>query len=368
MKTIIRQWVRDGIHCFLIEIYEGVRNIDNKTTKKPIIEIKNLVKIFHPKSGEVKALDGINLAVNQGDIYGIIGLSGAGKSTLVRCINLLEKPSAGNIFIDGQDISTLTEKELRTARYSIGMIFQQFNLLMQRSVEKNILFPLEIAGVEKETAKKRTAELLDLVGLPDKAKAYPSQLSGGQMQRVAIARALANNPKIILCDEATSALDPSTTRSILNLLKEINQKLGITIVIITHEMSVVEEICSHVAIIDKSKIAEDGKVEDIFRNPKTAIAKKMIYSESERGPVVMGKNSYRIVFDAKSSSDSVMAKMILETKCMVNILHADMTNIDGITFGQMVIQLPEDEISASRAIQYLRAHQITVEEVGNHVG
>ena len=346
----------------------SVKNIDSKTFEKPIIEIKDLAKTFHPKSGEVKALDGINLTVNQGEIYGIIGMSGAGKSTLVRCINLLEKPTTGSVFIDGQDISTLTEKELRTTRYSVGMIFQQFNLLMQRTAEKNILFPLEIAGVEKNIARKRTAELIELVGLPDKAKAYPSQLSGGQMQRIGIARALANNPKILLCDEATSALDPSTTRSILKLLKEINRKLGITIVIITHEMSVVEEICSHVAIIDKSKIAEYGKVEDIFRNPKTEIAKRMIYSESEQSPVVMGKNFYRIVFDSKSSSDSVMAKMILETKCMVNILHADMKNIDGITFGQMVIQLPEDELSTSRAIHYLRSHKIIVEEVGNDVG
>jgi len=345
-----------------------VTNIDNNTSQQPIIEIKDLVKTFHPKSGEVKALDGINLRVSQGDIYGIIGMSGAGKSTLVRCINLLEKPTSGHVFIDGQDISTLTEKELRTTRYSVGMIFQQFNLLMQRTAEKNILFPLEIAGVDKETAKKRTAELLELVSLPDKAKAYPAQLSGGQMQRIAIARALANNPKILLCDEATSALDPSTTRSILNLLKEINRKLGITIVIITHEMSVVEEICSHVAIIDESKIAEYGRVEDIFRNPKTEIAKKMIYSERELSPVAMGKNFYRIVFDEKSSSDSVMAKMIMETKSMVNILYADMKNIEGVTYGQMVIQLPEDELSASRAIQYLRSHQITVEEVDSHVG
>ncbi|MGV8906676.1 MAG: methionine ABC transporter ATP-binding protein [Acetobacterium sp.] len=342
--------------------------MDNKTSQKPIIEIKDLVKTFHPKSGEVKALDGINLKVNQGDIYGIIGMSGAGKSTLVRCINLLEKPSSGHVFIDGQDISTLTEKELRTTRYSVGMIFQQFNLLMQRTAEKNILFPLEIAGVEKETAKKRTAELLELVSLPDKAKAYPAQLSGGQMQRIAIARALANNPKILLCDEATSALDPSTTRSILNLLKEINRKLGITIVIITHEMSVVEEICSHVAIIDESKIAEYGRVEDIFRNPKTEIAKKMIYSERELSPVAMGKNLYRIVFDEKSSSESVMAKMILETKAMVNILYADMKNIEGATYGHMVIQLPEEDLCASRAINYLRSHQISVEEVDSHVG
>ncbi|MBC3796674.1 ATP-binding cassette domain-containing protein [Acetobacterium tundrae] len=341
-----------------------VRNIkSNKTSQKPIIEIKNLGKTFHPKSGEVKALEGINLTVNQGDIFGIIGMSGAGKSTLVRCINLLEKPTDGSVFIDGQDISKLTEKKLRTVRYSVGMIFQQFNLLMQRTAERNILFPLEIAGVDKETAKKRTAELLELVGLPDKAKAYPSQLSGGQKQRIAIARALANNPKILLCDEATSALDPSTTKSILSLLKEINQKMGITIVIITHEMSVVEQICNHVAIIDESKIAEYGPVEEIFRNPKTEIAKKMIFSEGDQGSVVMGKNCYRLVFDENSSSDSVMAKMVLETKCLIKIVHADMKDIDGVSFGQMVIQLPEDELTASRAIYYLRSRQIGVEEV-----
>lgn len=335
----------------------------NKTSQKPIIEIKNLGKTFYPKSGEVKALEGINLTVAQGDIYGIIGMSGAGKSTLVRCINLLEKPTAGQVFIDGQDISELTEKELRTVRYSIGMIFQQFNLLMQRTAERNILFPLEIAGVDRETAQKRAAELLELVGLPDKAKAYPSQLSGGQKQRIAIARALANNPKILLCDEATSALDPSTTKSILALLKEINRKLGITIVIITHEMSVVEQICNHVAIIDNSQIAEDGPVEEIFRSPKTEIAKKMIFSENEQGSVAMGRNCYRLVFDENSSSHSVISKMVLETKCLVKIVFADMKEIDGVSFGQMVIQLPEDELAASRAINYLRSHQIGVEEV-----
>ncbi len=350
------------------EIWRDRTINDIQTSEKPIIEIKNLGKTFFSKSGEVKALDGINLQVQQGNIYGIIGMSGAGKSTLVRCINLLEKPTTGSVFIEGQDISKISEKELRLTRYSVGMIFQQFNLLMQRTAEKNILFPLEIAGVEKEVAKKRVKELLELVGLPDKAKSFPAQLSGGQQQRIAIARALANNPKILLCDEATSALDPSTTRSILKLLKEINEKLGITIVIITHEMTVVEEICSHVAIIDKSKIAEDGRVEDIFRNPRTEIARKMICAESEEHSAVMGKNCYRIVFDKHSASDSIMARMVLETKCLVNILHADMKNIDGMTFGQMVIQLPEDELCAARAINYLRTHQVTVEEVGTDVG
>lgn len=349
--------------------FRRVKDIENlKKTQKPIIEIKDLGKTFQTKAGEVKALDGINLKINQGDIYGIIGMSGAGKSTLVRCMNLLEKPTTGSVFIDGQDISKLTKKELSKARYSVGMIFQQFNLLMQRNAEKNILFPLEIAGVNKEEAKKRALELLELVGIPDKAKAYPSQLSGGQKQRIAIARALANNPKILLCDEATSALDPSTTRSILKLLKEINEKLGITIVIITHEMAVVEEICSHVTIIDKSKIAEDAGVEELFKNPKTEIAKKMIFPEGDEGPVVMGKNYYRIVFDGNSSSDSVIAKMVMETKTLVNIIHADMKPIEGTTFGQMVVQFPEDELSTSKAIHYLRSNNITVEEVAPYVG
>lgn len=337
--------------------------IIKKIAEKPIIEIKNLGKIFKVKDNEVKALENINLKINQNDIYGIIGMSGAGKSTLVRCINLLEKPTSGQVYIDGQDISAIKDHELRKVRYSVGMIFQQFNLLNQRTAEKNILFPLEIAGIDKEIAQKRTKELLELVGLPEKAQSYPAQLSGGQQQRIAIARALANNPKILLCDEATSALDPSTTKSILKLLKEINEKLGITIVIITHEMTVVEEICSHVAIIDDSQIAEEGSVEDVFRNPKTDIAKKMILPERNEVLSPMGKHSYRLVFDEKSSSESVIAKMILETKCLVNIQYADMKNIEGDSYGQMVVQFSDDERMVSKAINYLESHQIIVEEV-----
>ncbi|MEA4987550.1 MAG: ATP-binding cassette domain-containing protein, partial [Anaerovorax sp.] len=221
-----------------------------------IIQIKNLTKIYKGRSSEVKALDGIDLTIHRGDIFGIIGMSGAGKSTLVRCMNLLERPTSGEILFNGINLATLNDQNLRLARQEIGMIFQQFNLLMQRTVEKNILFPMEIAGIDHATAKKRVDELLKIVDLSDKKHAYPAQLSGGQKQRVAIARALATNPKVLLCDEATSALDPKTTRSILSLLKDINQRLRITIVIITHEMSVIEEICSHVAIIDQSKIAE----------------------------------------------------------------------------------------------------------------
>jgi D-methionine transport system ATP-binding protein len=318
-----------------------VEHIEKQETQA-IIEIKNLKKVFKVKDGQVNALDDINLKIGQGEIYGIIGMSGAGKSTLVRCINLLEKPTSGQVFIDKKDISAIEEKELRTVRYSLGMIFQQFNLLSQRTAEQNILFPLEIAGVDKETAKKRTAELLSLVGLADKAKAYPSQLSGGQKQRIAIARALANNPKILLCDEATSALDPSTTKAILKLLKEINEKLGITIVIITHEMSVVEEICTHVAIIDKSHIAEEGTVEEVFRNPQTEIARKMILPERDDVQTDMAEQAYRLVFDEHSSSEAVIAKMVVETKCLVNILHAELQNIEGVSYGQMVVQFGDD--------------------------
>ena len=331
----------------------------------PIIEIKNLGKTFSTKNGEVRALDDINITINKGDIYGIIGMSGAGKSTLVRCMNLLEKPTEGTVWIDGQNILEASEKELRTVRYSMGMIFQQFNLLEQRTAERNILFALEIAGYDKNKAKARAAELLELVGLSDRADSYPSQLSGGQKQRVAIARALANNPKVLLCDEATSALDPTTTRAILELLKDINRRLGITIVVITHEMSVVEEICSHVAIIDKSHIAEQGSVEEIFTNPRTEIAKRMIYPDGEQLTAHVGERCLRIVFDGSSSYDPVVAKMILECRAMVNILYADMKNIDGTARGQMVIQLPEDETTAAKVLSYLRANGLTVEEVNN---
>lgn len=335
---------------------------------QPIIEIRSLGKTFHTKSGDVKALDDINITIHKGDIFGIIGMSGAGKSTLVRCMNLLEKPTEGSVLVDGEDISEISEKDLRKVRYSMGMIFQQFNLLEQRTAEKNILFALEIAGYDKSKARGRAAELLELVGLSDRAQSYPSQLSGGQKQRVDIARALANNPKVLLCDEATSALDPTTTRSILTLLKDINKRLGITIVVITHEMSVVEEICSHVAIIDKSHIAEQGSVEEIFTNPKTAIARRMIFPDGENLTGHVGKNCCRIVFDGSSSYDPVIARMILECKALVNIMYADMKNIDGIARGQMVIQLPEDSTTASKVLNYLRSNGLTVEEVPDYVG
>ena len=248
---------------------------------EPIIKVENLTKTFTSKSGNVEAVRNVNFEVEKGDIFGIIGLSGAGKSTLVRCLNLLEKPTGGKVIVNGKDLTKLSEKELRKERQNIGMIFQHFNLLMQRNVLGNVCFPMEIAGIKKNEAKKRAYELLKIVGLEDKAAAYPAQLSGGQQQRVAIARVLANNPDILLCDEATSALDPQTTKSILELLKKINREEGITIVIITHSMSVVKEICNNVAVLENGVAVEVEKTEELFKNPKTDIAKKLVYIGGE---------------------------------------------------------------------------------------
>jgi D-methionine transport system ATP-binding protein len=338
--------------------------VDNK---KPIITIKNLVKEFKTQNGNIKVLDNINLEIAQGEIFGIIGMSGAGKSTLVRCINYLEKPTSGSVIFDGKDLSRLNQRALEKSRQSMGMIFQQFNLLMQSTAEANICFPLEIAGVSKDKTKLRAKELLDIVGLSDRANAYPSQLSGGQKQRVAIARALSTNPKVLLCDEATSALDPTTTRSILELLKDINKKFGITIVVITHEMSVVEEICSSVAIIDSSKIAETGSVRDIFTKPKTLAAQKLVYPEGRKNEKYIGNRCCRIVFDGNSSFEPVIANMVLEFRAPVNIIFANTKNIDGKAFGQIVIQLPEDNLLADKMVSYLNSKMLTVEEVLGNV-
>ncbi|HEX2927090.1 MAG TPA: ATP-binding cassette domain-containing protein [Ruminiclostridium sp.] len=336
--------------------------------KKPVIEIKGLTKIYSGKTREVKALENVDLAIGRGDIFGIIGMSGAGKSTLVRCINYLEKPTGGSIIVDGVDLARLTDKELRKVRQSMGMIFQQFNLLMQRTAIENVMFPLEISGSGKKDALSRAKELLELVGLADKAEAYPSQLSGGQKQRIAIARALATNPKVLLCDEATSALDPNTTKSILSLLKDINTRLGITIVIITHEMTVIEQICSHVAIIDQSGIAEHGKVSEVFSHPKTLAAQRLVFPNGRANESRIGNRCCRIVFDGSSSYEPVVSRMILDCGAPVNILFADMRDIEGKAFGQMVIQLPNDETTSARIINYLKARNLAVEEVLGHVG
>ena len=328
-----------------------------------MIEIKHLSKTFQMKDGAVNALKDINLTIPDGSIYGIIGMSGAGKSTLVRCINFLEKPTAGTVTVDGQELGSLSKKQLLEARRSMGMIFQQFNLLQQRTALQNICFPLEIAGTSKADAEKRAKELLEIVGLSDRAVNYPSQLSGGQQQRVAIARALATSPKILLCDEATSALDPTTTRSILALLKEINRTLGITIIVITHEMAVIEEICQRVAIIASSRIAEVGAVDDVFTRPQSAMAKQLIYPDGKRRALATGKRYCRIVFDGNSSFEPVVSNMVLECKAPVNIMFADTKNIDGKAYGQMILQLPEDERAAKRALAYLETQNVHTEEV-----
>ncbi len=329
----------------------------------PIIEIKKLNKTFTNGSSSFVALDNIDLSVNKGDIFGIIGLSGAGKSTLVRCINLLEKPTEGSVVVDGLDITTLSERDLRTARKSIGMIFQEFNLLMQRTALDNICFPLELAGYSRRESKERARELLEIVGIPEKENSYPSQLSGGQKQRVAIARALANNPKVLLCDEATSALDPTTTQSILALIKRLNRQLGITVVIITHEMKVVEQICSHVAIIADSNIVETGTVEEVFLHPKTNAAKKLIFPNESAGRKFPVNGKFlRIVFDGGSTNRSIVSEMVLKGGAPVNIIFADTKNIDGMMYGHMVLQLPDDRATVSKMLAYLDDENITYNE------
>ena len=335
---------------------------------EPIIQIKNVTKTFIGKDNQVEALKGISLDINKGDIYGIIGMSGAGKSTLVRCLNYLEKPTTGTDVVEDQDLSTLTEAELRKVRTGIAMIFQHFNLLMQRSVLDNVCFPMEIVGVKKQAARKRAMELLEIVGLKEKADAYPSQLSGGQKQRVAIARALANTPKILLCDEATSALDPTTTKEILKLLQDINKQYGITIVIITHEMAVVQEICSHVAIIDAGELAEHGTVEEVFSRPQSAAARKLVFMVDPKAKEMSGKRCIRIVFTENSSFEPVIANMVLECKAPVNILLADTKDIGGIAHGQMILQLPEDEMAANKMVHYLQERKLEVEELRDYVG
>ena len=333
----------------------------------PIIQIKNVTKSFETKENRVEALKGISLEINKGDIYGIIGMSGAGKSTLVRCLNFLEKPTEGTVLIEGQDLSACTDKELRKVRNSVAMIFQHFNLLMQRTVLDNVCFSLEILGMKKKEAREKALGLLKIVDLEEKAQAYPAQLSGGQKQRVAIARSLAMDPKILLCDEATSALDPTTTRSILALLKEINQKYGITIVIITHEMGVVQEICSHVAIIDQGELAETGTVEKVFAGPRSKAAKKLVFQGERKYSLMKSKLCIRIVFTENSSFEPVIANMVLECKASVNILLADTQDVGGIARGQMVLQLPEDGQIADKMIQYLKDRNLAVEELDDYV-
>ena len=333
---------------------------------QPIIQIKGLGKEFQTTEGKVRALGDINLDIQSGEVFGIIGLSGAGKSTLVRCINFLEVPTEGEVLFEGESLGSMSPARLRRTRQSMGMIFQQFNLLAQRNVVRNICFPLELTGTPKSEAKKRAMELLKTVGLEDKAGAYPAQLSGGQKQRVAIARALATNPKVILCDEATSALDPNTTKSILGLLKEINKTMGVTVIVITHEMAVIEAICDRVAIIDKSQIAEVGKVSEIFSEPKSKIGRQLILGDAARQVKFGGSRQIRIIFDGRESTEPVISNMVLACKTPVNIMYAQTRDVGGTAMGQMIVQLPGDEAEANRALRYLETSKIPYEEVTEH--
>ncbi len=332
-----------------------------------MIEIKNLTKTFEVANGTLDALKDVNITIHDGEIFGIIGMSGAGKSTLVRCINMLERPTEGSVIIDGCDIGRLSAKELRNKRRNITMIFQGFNLLMQRTCLKNICFPLELAGVPKAEAKEKALELLETVGLPDKAYAYPAQLSGGQQQRIAIARALATNPQVLLCDEATSALDPKTTHSILELIKEINRKTGITVIIITHQMSVVEDICTNVAILDNGRVVESGAVSEVFSKPKSDAAKRLVFPEGAEEVFAESGNEprIRVVFNgAKAANIPLISQMAIDKGIVANILGASTKAIGDRAYGNILLGIPGGKEQVATAIEYLGAiEDITVEEV-----
>ena len=321
-----------------------------------MIELRNLNKTFHTQDGALTALDDINLTVKDGEIFGIIGLSGAWKSTLVRCMNLLERPTHGEVLVDGQDLMKLSPAGLREVRRNIGMIFQSYNLLEQRTVLRNVLYPLELTHEDRRTARTRAMQLLELVGLADRASAYPAQLSGGQKQRVAIARALATNPHYLLCDEATSALDPTTTDSILALLQTINRTLGVTVVVITHEMAVVDRICHRVAVIDNSRIVEMGAVDAIFANPRSAIARELILPHVKVAATVRGGAHVRLAFNGESTYKPLVSALILETGVPVSILFADTRDIGGKTYGQILLELPGEDRLAQRVTAWLDAN------------
>ncbi len=329
----------------------------------PQIELRGLSKVYQIPGGEVQALNNINLAIEQGDIYGIIGMSGAGKSTLIRCLNRLDTPTDGQVLIDGQNILAMSKKQLLQTRRRMAMIFQQFNLLMQKSVARNVRYPLEIAGAPKKQANERVMELLKIVGLEEKANAYPAQLSGGEQQRVSIARALASNPEMLLCDEATSALDPMTTQSILELLKKINAELGITVVLITHEMAVIRQICNKVAILDGGKLVEQGTVDDVFMHTKSAAGKRLFGILPENEDDVPAQPALRIVFDGAAADQPIISRLVKDLGFDVNILAADMHQFNGKTYGQMMVARPEDPAELKQVQDYLAKAGLTTEEV-----
>jgi len=331
--------------------------------EQPLIQIRELSKVYSTPEGEVVALDRVSLDVRKGEIYGVIGMSGAGKSTLIRCINRLDVPTGGEVLYRGQDVLKMSRPDLLKLRRKVSMIFQQFNLLMQRTVGENVRYPLEIAGLPRREADKRVMELLEIVGLQDRAKAYPAQLSGGQRQRVAIARALASQPEVLLSDEATSALDPMTTQAILNLLKDINRRLGITVILITHEMAVIRQICDRVTILDGGRIAEEGTVDEVFMHTKSEAGRRLfgnapqVPEEEPQGPAI------RLVFDGSSVDRPIIATAVKELGIMINILSADMKQIGGKTYGQMLIRMPDDDETSRKLADFLTQENIAFKEV-----
>ena len=331
--------------------------------EQPLIQIRELSKVYSTPEGEVVALDRVSLDVRKGEIYGVIGMSGAGKSTLIRCINRLDVPTGGEVLYRGQDVLKMSRPDLLKLRRKVSMIFQQFNLLMQRTVGENVRYPLEIAGLPRREADKRVMELLEIVGLQDRAKAYPAQLSGGQRQRVAIARALASQPEVLLSDEATSALDPMTTQAILNLLKDINRRLGITVILITHEMAVIRQICDRVTILDGGRIAEEGTVDEVFMHTRSEAGRRLfgnapqVPQDEPQGPAI------RLVFDGSSVDRPIIATAVKELGIMINILSADMKQIGGKTYGQMLIRMPDDDETSRKLADFLTQENIAFKEV-----
>ncbi len=322
-----------------------------------MIELRNLSKHFVTADGPVDALNHVNLTIQNGDIYGIIGMSGAGKSTLVRCINMLERPTEGSVLLDGRDLSALNKKELREVRHRVTMIFQGFNLLMQRNCLQNVMLPLKLSHASRADAEARARELLELVGLPDKALAFPAQLSGGPQQRVAIARALATNPDVLLCDEATSALDPKTTHAILELIRDINHKMGITVIVITHQMSVVQEICNRVAILEHGAVVEEGEVSAVFSNPKAEATRNLVYPEMTDAQVLgqPGGQRVRIIFNgAPAARTPLLAQMAMQCDIAASILSASTRSVGERVYGYMLLEIPGGPDDLARAVKYLR--------------
>ena len=330
-----------------------------------MLVLENVSKTYFSEGREVDAVRNVSLHVQKGEIFGIIGLSGAGKSTLIRCMNRLEMPTSGRILVDGENILEMNASQLRGLRKRVSMIFQQFNLLMQSTVAKNVRYPLELAGVPRKKADQRVKELLEIVGLSDKADAYPSQLSGGQKQRVAIARALATDPEILLCDEATSALDPMTTQAILSLLQDINRRLGITIVVITHEMAVIRQICTHVAILDGGELVEEGDVDTVFTHTRSAAGRRLfgIVSEKPDEKTEDPVECIRVIFDGEHIDEPILSRYIMKSGLDLNILFADVNRLNGKRYGQMLLEKPENPEDGQKFILAMRELGLTAEEV-----